>query len=67
MTAVSKNLYLDKLSDIVNEYNNTYHRTIKMKPLDVKLHKIRKIHLLILVKKLMIKILNSKLMILLEY
>ena len=29
-------IYLDKLDDIVNEYNNTYHRTIKMKPVDVK-------------------------------
>ena len=36
MSAVSKSVYIDKLSDIVNEYNNTYHRTIKMKPLDVK-------------------------------
>ena len=36
MTAVSKNVYIDKLDDIVNEYNNAYHRTIKTKPLDVK-------------------------------
>ena len=36
MTSVSKNLYIDKLDDIVSEYNNTYHRTIKMKPVDVK-------------------------------
>ena len=36
MTAVSKNVYIDNLSDIVSEYNNTYHRTIKMKPVDVK-------------------------------
>ena len=36
MTAVSKNVYIDKLDNIVNEYNNTYHRTIKMKPVDVK-------------------------------
>ena len=36
MTAISKNVYIDKLDDIVNEYNNTYHRTIKMKPVDVK-------------------------------
>ena len=35
MTAVSKNVYIDKLNDIVNEYNDTY-RTIKMKPVDVK-------------------------------
>ena len=36
MAAISKNVYIDKLDDIVNEYNNTYHRTIKMKPVDVK-------------------------------
>ena len=35
MTAVSKNVYTDKLDDIVNEYNNTYHRTIKLKPVKV--------------------------------
>ena len=29
-------MYIDKLDDIVNEYNNTYHRTIKMEPVDVK-------------------------------
>ena len=31
MTSVSKNVYVDKLDDIVNKYNNTYHSTIKMK------------------------------------
>ena len=36
MTSISKNVYIDKLDDIVNEYNNTYHRTIKMKPINVK-------------------------------
>ena len=36
MTLISKNVYIDKLDDIVDEYNNTYHRTIKMKPVDVK-------------------------------
>ena len=36
MTSVSKNVYIDKLDDIVGEYNNTYHRTIKMKPVHVK-------------------------------
>ena len=29
-------MYIDKLDDTVNEHNNTYHRTIKMKPVDVK-------------------------------
>ena len=35
MTSVSKTVYIDDLDDIVNKYNNTYHRTIKMKPVDV--------------------------------
>ena len=35
MTSTSKNVYIDKLDEIVNKYNNTYHRTIKMKPVDV--------------------------------
>ena len=34
ITSISKNVY--RLDDIVNECNNTYHRTIKMKPVDVK-------------------------------
>ena len=36
MTQVSKNVYIDTLDDIMGEYNNTYHRKIKMKPVDVK-------------------------------
>ena len=36
MTSISKNVYIDKLDDIVNEYNNRYHRTSKMKLVDVK-------------------------------
>ena len=36
MTAISKNGYIDKLDVIVKEYNNTYHTSIKMKPVDVK-------------------------------
>ena len=36
MTSISKNVYTDKLDDIVNKYNNTNHTTIKMKPVDVK-------------------------------
>ena len=34
--AVSENVYIDKLDDIVSKHNNMYHRTIKMNPLDVK-------------------------------
>ena len=36
MTSLSKNVYIDKLDNIVDEYNNTYHTTIKIKPVDVK-------------------------------
>ena len=36
MTSISKNMYIDKLDDIVNECNNTYHETTKMKPINVK-------------------------------
>ena len=36
MTSISKNVYIDKLDDIVKKYNNTYHASIKMKPADVK-------------------------------
>ena len=36
MTSISKNVYNDKLDDIVDEYNNIYHRTVKIKPVDVK-------------------------------
>ena len=35
-TAASKNVYFDVLDDIVDEYNNSFHKTIKMKPIDVK-------------------------------
>ena len=36
MTSISKNVCIDKLDDIANKYNNTYHSTINMKPFDVK-------------------------------
>ena len=36
MSSISKNVYINKLDDIVNEYNNTYHRTINIKYVDVK-------------------------------
>ena len=50
MTSVSKKIYIDKLGDIVNRHNNTYHITITMKLVDAK----KKIHILTLVIKLMI-------------
>ena len=36
MTSISKNVYIDKLNDVVKEYNDTYHTSIKLKPVDVK-------------------------------
>ena len=61
MTSVSKIVYIDKLDDIVNKYNNTYYSTIKMKPVYVK----STTHVGCS-KELIIKILNLKLVILLE-
>ena len=55
MTALSENIYIDKLDNTINEYNNTYHRTIKMKSVDVKDNGY------------VIKILNSKLVIMEEF
>ena len=61
MTSISKNVYIDKLDNIVDEYNNTYHATIKMKPIDVKDNTY--INAKEMIKKLIIKILNLKLVI----
>ena len=58
MNSISKIIYIDKLDDIVNEYNNTYHSTTKIKPIDVKYNTYIDFE-----KKLMIKILNLKLVI----
>ena len=58
MTSVLKNVYIDKLDDIVDEYNNTYHTAIKIKPLDVDVNTYIDLR-----KKLMIKIRNLKLVI----
>ena len=55
MTPVSKNVCFDVLDDIVDKYNNTYHKTIKMKPVDVNLFLMLNIMLF-----LTIKILNLK-------
>ena len=63
MTSILKKMYADKLDDIVNKYNNTYHRTIGIKPVNVKdntyIHFAKEV--------LMIKILNSKLVIMSGY
>ena len=61
MTAVSKNVYFDVL-DIINKYNNTVHRTIKIKPLDVTSDSYADT-----MKILIKKILNLKLVIVSEY
>ena len=58
MTSISKNVYIDQLDDIVHEYNNTYHTTIKMKPTDVKDNTYINTS-----KKINYKILNLKLVI----
>ena len=59
MTSISKNVHIDKLDDIVNKNNSTYHRTIKGKAIDVK----DNTYINIGKEKLMIKILNLKLVI----
>ena len=61
MTAISKNVYFDVLDGIVNKYNNTVHRTIKMKPIDV-----TDILMLNTMEILIKKILNLKLITMLE-
>ena len=61
--SISKNVYIGKLDKIVNLYKNTYI-TIQIKPVNVKSNKCIT---LTLVKKLMIQILNLKLVTLLEY
>ena len=58
ITSTSNSVYIDKLYDIVNKYKDTYHITIKIKPVMLKI-----IHILILIKKLIISILNLKLLI----
>ena len=52
MTAVSKNVYFDVLDDIVKNYSNAFHKTIKMKPIDVKYDSYT-IRMLILMKKIL--------------
>ena len=40
ISSISKNVYFHKLTDIVNQSINTYHKTIKLKPVDVKPSKV---------------------------
>ena len=62
MTSISKNVYIEKLDDIVNEYNNTYHRRTKQSLLMLKI-----IHILTPLKKLKINILSLNFVMLLQY
>ena len=62
MTSVSKNVHIYKLDNIVNKYNNTCHSTVKLKPVNVKSNTYINSS-----KEIMIKNLNLKLVILLEY
>ena len=62
MIAISKNVYFDELDDIFNECNNTVHKTIKMKPLT-----LRVIVILNTMKIKMKKILNLNLVTMLEF
>ena len=58
MTSISRNVYIDKLDDIVNKYNNNNHRIMKKKPVDVKPSM-----LLTSIKKIIRKVINLKLVI----
>ena len=62
MTSISKNVYFDVLDDIVNKYNNTVHRVIKMKPIDVTLDSYAEYN-----EDFNKKILNLKLVTMLEF
>ena len=62
MTAVRKNVYFDVLDDIVDKYNNTVHRSIKMKPTDVTSDSYAEYNEYVNEKSL-----NSKLLIMLEF
>ena len=57
MTSISQNMYIDKLEDIVNKYNNIYYRMINRKPVNIKLNT----YILTLTKKTTRGVLNLKL------
>ena len=63
MTSIFKNVYINKLDDIVNEYSDTYHRTIQMKPIDVKSN----IYIDFNAENNVLKVLNLKLVIMQKY
>ena len=59
MASISKNVHIDKLYDIVNKYSNTYHRTMKMKPADVKSNTYIDLILIIKILNLILAILSE--------
>ena len=63
MTSISKNVYINKLDDIVNKYNNTYHSTMIMKPFDVNLSIYFANNILTSIKRIIKNILNFTLVI----
>ena len=67
ISSVSKNVYIDKLDDIVNKYNNAYHSTIKMKPLDANPTIYIYIYILTFIVKILKKNLNLKLVTMPKY
>ena len=68
MTAVSKNVYIHKLDDRVSGYRRIYIKRINIiEQLKLSLLKLKIIHILTLLKRLMIKIINFKLVIMLKY
>ena len=50
MASIPKNVYIDKLHDVVNKYNNTYYSAIKMKSVDVKSSKFVDFGKIIMIK-----------------
>ena len=61
MNSILRNVYIDRLDVIVNKFNDTYHRTIKMKPTDVHMSTQASTYTGFLMVKMMIKLLNLKL------
>ena len=59
ITATGKNVYYDVLDDVVNEYNNTMHNTIKMKPKDVKNDRQSRVLFHVIIEYILINIIKE--------
>ena len=59
MTAVPKNVYVDKLDNIFNKYNSTYHRTVKIKPIDVTTNTYIDFSVKVIIKLLNLKLVTA--------